>query len=899
MTALLLLALSLPTTASAETRFDRFLGHVGTVSVTGVVDVPLLSGPYGDEMPYVSVKFGKDDKDSHLFLVNLGADGIVLSPSVAEDLGLKVKEVDKKRWQAMGAKPEDKEKAVGLAGSISLAKLDELNIGDGIVITGSRVQVGPVPQTPIAGLIENPMKPIAGIIGTAGFPGAVAILPSEGVVRFAAADQSEQVLAKVGTAVPYTAVPSAIVKDAMGNKEYHPPLPGVVETTVGTATFKLTLSTAETVSILDRSFKPAGEPSVAIGDFDAYWVTPSIGGVALPLTMAMNTNSSMAAWDGFNGTVGYNALRAMDIAVDGAHDKVALSPAKAQKRQSSLQDRIDMVNAKIQEMDKPLEGKEAEEAAKSSEEDKKAADEEKGKKRAKLLVERGRYYAMDSKYDLAITDLKQAVALNPDPCEYAQYLGEVQFAAGDLQGAAENLAKSQVLYKRWTSLPEKERERIAKMKPEQKKEVATKEQDIDQCDEVAGEIATVDLALGKYDAAIELYTKEHDLHPLLPLAGGIAMIRTGRTADAQGPLRQGLNHAITRGVGGIAYRFETRAALAHVFDVAGNQAAAAELWNKEASILYQDPLLVAMYVDIVRAQKGSEAVIPALTDLKKRLPDGFVAPAFLAAEMQAQGVAGAQAELDAAKKLCETELSYRPNDAGILGTEAYLLAWNKDYPGAKALAEKALAIEPSQPHALLALSIAEGKAGELAKARQDWDKAVAFGALNVGFSRLTPPRSAAVKINVTDTKFELSEKVNFETDKDRITTLSFDVLDEVAAALKAHPEVLLVRVEGHTDARGAVEHNQELSQKRADAVVRYLVSKGIEATRLKAQGYGSTQPLNPASTPEAWEQNRRVEFVIEQKAPPANATLDKKGKKGEKAAAAKKEEKKDDKGAKK
>ncbi|MGD8317987.1 MAG: OmpA family protein, partial [Myxococcales bacterium] len=93
---------------------------------------------------------------------------------------------------------------------------------------------------------------------------------------------------------------------------------------------------------------------------------------------------------------------------------------------------------------------------------------------------------------------------------------------------------------------------------------------------------------------------------------------------------------------------------------------------------------------------------------------------------------------------------------------------------------------------------------------------------------------------------------------------SWALLDNVAQVMLAHPEIKLVRVEGHTDKTGSLKYNMRLSKARANTVVRYLVGRGgVAKQRLMAEGFGPTQPLVPdAKTPEELAQNRRVEFHI-------------------------------------
>ena len=102
--------------------------------------------------------------------------------------------------------------------------------------------------------------------------------------------------------------------------------------------------------------------------------------------------------------------------------------------------------------------------------------------------------------------------------------------------------------------------------------------------------------------------------------------------------------------------------------------------------------------------------------------------------------------------------------------------------------------------------------------------------------------------------------INFETAKATITPASFGVLDEIAAGLKARPD-LKVRVEGFTDNTGARAFNMDLSERRAKAVRDYLVSKGISPSRLSYKGYGPDRPIADNATRAGRAKNRRVQFT--------------------------------------
>lgn len=124
--------------------------------------------------------------------------------------------------------------------------------------------------------------------------------------------------------------------------------------------------------------------------------------------------------------------------------------------------------------------------------------------------------------------------------------------------------------------------------------------------------------------------------------------------------------------------------------------------------------------------------------------------------------------------------------------------------------------------------------------------------------RIAPP----IAVTVTRDRIDLSDKIFFELDSAVILGESFALLEAVAAALQAHPEVILVRIEGHTDSRGDAAYNQTLSESRSAAVVAFLVKAGVPADKLLTSGFGESVPLDPTESEAAWEANRRVEFLV-------------------------------------
>ena len=122
-------------------------------------------------------------------------------------------------------------------------------------------------------------------------------------------------------------------------------------------------------------------------------------------------------------------------------------------------------------------------------------------------------------------------------------------------------------------------------------------------------------------------------------------------------------------------------------------------------------------------------------------------------------------------------------------------------------------------------------------------------------------RDAAAMAQVTQAELSamLSARVYFDYDTDALRDDAIATLDQKAMVLQANPGVT-VTITGHTDERGTSEYNLALGQRRAAQTKRYLVSKGIDGSRLATQSMGDSQPAVQGSDEAAYQQNRRAEF---------------------------------------
>ena len=100
------------------------------------------------------------------------------------------------------------------------------------------------------------------------------------------------------------------------------------------------------------------------------------------------------------------------------------------------------------------------------------------------------------------------------------------------------------------------------------------------------------------------------------------------------------------------------------------------------------------------------------------------------------------------------------------------------------------------------------------------------------------------------------DRVFFATNESVLTTASRETLRKQAAWLRKNSKINIV-LEGHADERGTREYNLALGERRANAARDYLMTYGISGKRISTISYGKEKPVNPASSPLAWSQNRR------------------------------------------
>lgn len=107
----------------------------------------------------------------------------------------------------------------------------------------------------------------------------------------------------------------------------------------------------------------------------------------------------------------------------------------------------------------------------------------------------------------------------------------------------------------------------------------------------------------------------------------------------------------------------------------------------------------------------------------------------------------------------------------------------------------------------------------------------------------------------------MPSNITFDTDQDSLKPGFFPTLNSVAIVLRKFNKTL-IDINGHTDSTGSLAHNQELSDRRAQAVASYLGGQGIEPRRISAVGFGPSRPVASNASEAGRAQNRRVEITI-------------------------------------
>jgi outer membrane protein OmpA-like peptidoglycan-associated protein len=250
--------------------------------------------------------------------------------------------------------------------------------------------------------------------------------------------------------------------------------------------------------------------------------------------------------------------------------------------------------------------------------------------------------------------------------------------------------------------------------------------------------------------------------------------------------------------------------------------------------------------------------------------------ASLEAQLAAERAAREKAEAEAAKaaalaqqQAAEAEAQKNrlaAEQAAREKAEADAAAANAEAAKAAALAQQQAAQADAQRAEAAALN-AQAEAEKARKAMQESEaeKAALRAQLLQQLNTILQTQDSArgLIVNMSD--------VLFDTASYTLKPAAREKLAKISGVVLAHPGLNL-QIEGHTDAVGTDEYNQQLSENRAAAVRDYLIEQGVAASTVTARGFGKTQPIASNDTPDGRQKNRRVELVVSGDAIDATAT---------------------------
>jgi OOP family OmpA-OmpF porin len=277
----------------------------------------------------------------------------------------------------------------------------------------------------------------------------------------------------------------------------------------------------------------------------------------------------------------------------------------------------------------------------------------------------------------------------------------------------------------------------------------------------------------------------------------------------------------------------------------------AEAALKALARLRTGEALIAEQTLTVAGEAGDTARATAVKDILARgLPRGYAGREMVA--LRSDAMIWAEQE---AKKKAEDDARRKAEDEARRKAEDEL----------RRKADEAAARKKAEDDARAKAAEEARKAEDARKAEEARKKAEAEEARRradaEALARATPQQKAAAdRCTTLLASAARTGRITFGFDSAALEPQSSATLDKLVEIAKTCPDAR-IDISGHTDAVGSAEHNEQLSQQRAEAVVEYLAAKGVDRGRLTATGYGSTRPLVPNTTAANRAQNRRIEFT--------------------------------------
>jgi peptidoglycan-associated lipoprotein len=168
--------------------------------------------------------------------------------------------------------------------------------------------------------------------------------------------------------------------------------------------------------------------------------------------------------------------------------------------------------------------------------------------------------------------------------------------------------------------------------------------------------------------------------------------------------------------------------------------------------------------------------------------------------------------------------------------------------------------QPVTPNADSAAAAERARQDSIAAAQAEAERQAAAERERIARQREADSIAALSRAS-EEVRTTLAGMIHFDLDKSNIRSDDMGTLDQKVAILQANPD-LKIRIGGHCDERGSDEYNLALGNRRAQSAKQYLVSHGIDASRIETQSWGEEKPLVDGHDESAWSQNRRDEFEV-------------------------------------
>lgn len=447
---------------------DQYALNPGSVGIDGVVEVPLYSS-YSADRPAPMVAALVPDSENPIFIaLSVGQAGITLTEGTAGKAGASIKEKS-------GGK---------------VAVVPELRIGE-LVLSNVKVRIG--------GQDSMGLTTFSGL--------ATAVLPSEGVVRFAPVDQADGLLSAVGAPVEYSANPTTQVK-YQRKKIWVAGNPVVLQGTINGQEGPIYLDSGAAVA---KSY--ATETPVYTIGLDKHFATQVVFGDMELQLLSVYTSNPPYLNEARGASVPAAEMASWNLAIDPSTQRIAIKPQSETKYVSTwdielAQALSDLETAKLEE-DADLSGAHSGLA--------------------------GMYMAKaDSAKALEYATL--VVDAKPESCTSHRLLGQAQAQAGQHTQAIATLSAAGELYQTWADMDLETRDELAEAaleNPELKKQIQTH-----SCFDVWGMAAQAALEIGDFEQVGTLYVEHHDLDASLAQAAAAAYLAQERYHDANAALVQ-------------------------------------------------------------------------------------------------------------------------------------------------------------------------------------------------------------------------------------------------------------------------------------------------------------------------------------------------------------------------